>query len=644
MKYFLKGTLFKIPEVPKFAQKYFDEHYIEADRVMLSLLVIQWVIATFVTSLMYDTYLYGFFSGALITLPLFAAYRYFKGTVVMRALIAIGMMLFSLVFIQQYLGRIEMHFHVFIVLAIMTLYKDIVPVFVAAATTIIHHLVFNYLQLYEINLFGMPVMIFNYGCGMDIVLLHAIFVVSEALVITYIIKTHIKYSVDLYRSEQEVLGLNKELSFTSLHDVLTGLPNRHNLHSQLDLMVANAKRYQSKFAVLFLDLDHFKNVNDTLGHNIGDELLKAVAHKLKSIVRENDIISRIGGDEFIIVLNDVTNMHNLEQVILKILEAFRKEWVIKGHYLHLSTSIGAAIYPDDSKEISELMKYADIAMYKAKSEGRDQFSFFTNELNLQIHEEVRIANDMHRALDENEFVLYYQPKIEISTGKIIGAEALIRWNHYEKGIVYPNDFIHVAENTGFITKLGTWVIHETARMLARLKSHGYGDIHISCNVSTRQFQNPALYDDINNAIGTYAVNPQKFAIEITESVMMEHLDVTMETLTKIKSIGVNICMDDFGTGYSSLSYLRQMPIDSLKIDKSFVDDITENGNNDQVLINTIIAMGKSLNLNVIAEGVDKSYQLDFLRSIGCGYYQGYYFAKPVNEESFISLLETHSAK
>lgn len=634
----------RFPSIPEFAQNNFNEHFLKADKVMLVLMGIQWFVATFITSISFDTYLYGFVGGGLITLLSIIGYRYFKGTQVMRALIGVGMMLFSLIYIQQHLGRIEMHFHVFIALAILSLYKDAVPVFIAAATTIIHHVVFNFLQLYEVSLFGMPVMVFNYGCGMDIVLLHGVFVIVEALVIGYIIKLQIEYGIELNRSENQILGLNEELSFTSLHDSLTGLPNRYHLYTQLKLMVANANRNQSKFAVLFLDLDHFKNINDTLGHNVGDALLKSVANKLKLIIRENDIVSRIGGDEFIIVLNDFSDIATLEQVILKILDAFRNEWIVQNHFLRLSTSIGVAIYPDDSNDINELMKFADIAMYKAKAEGRDQFSFFTATLNNKVHEEVKIARDMHRALDEREFVLYYQPKIHILSGKIIGAEALIRWKHHENGIIYPNDFISIAENTGFILKLGTWIIEETAEMISRLQHANYLDIHISCNVSTRQFQNLHLYSDIENAVCSNGIDPKNFAIEITESVMMEYLEVTLEVLKKIKGLGIHICMDDFGTGYSSLSYLRQFPIDSLKIDKSFVDDISIEGDNTHILLNTIIAMGQTLNLNVIAEGVEEAYQAEYLKERGCEYYQGYYFSKPVPEDDFFVLLEKNRSR
>ncbi len=631
--------LFQFPRVPFFAQKNFNEHFIYADKVMLVLIVIQWFIATLVTSITYDTYLYGFIGGGLITAVLFLAYRTFKGTQVMRALMGVGMMLFSLIYIQQHLGRIEMHFHVFIALAILSLYKDIVPIIVAASTTILHHIVFNFLQLNEVSLFGMPVMVFNYGCGMDIVLLHAVFVIAETLVIGYIVKLQIEYAIEINRSENQVVGLNKELTFSSLHDSLTGLPNRNSLYMQLERIMSVSNNGNSKFAVLFLDLDHFKNVNDTLGHNIGDTLLKAIAKQLKLIVRENDIVARIGGDEFIIVVNNFNDLSALEQIITKILDLFHNEWNIQPHSLRLSTSIGVAIYPDDSKDINELMKFADIAMYKAKGEGRDQFSFFTSRLNEKVHEEVAVANDMHRAFNKGEFELYYQPKVHIDSGNIIGAEALIRWNHFEKGIIPPDRFIYIAENTGFILKLGTWIIDETARFIKELQDIGFEDVQVSCNVSTRQFQNLNLYGEIRDAITTNKIDPNLFAIEITESVMMDYLDITLEVLKKIKTLGVHICMDDFGTGYSSLSYLRKFPINSLKIDKSFVDDISCCDKNDSILLNTIIAMGKTLNLNVIAEGVEEIHQVEYLKERGCEFYQGYYCSKPIPKKQFIELLK-----
>ncbi len=634
---------FQLPRIPDFARKNFDDQFVRSDRVILVLIALQWAIATFVTSIAYDTYLYGFVAGGTITLALGWTYRHFAGTPMMRSLAGVGMMLFSLIFIQQHLGRIEMHFHVFIALAILSIYKDVVPVVFAALTSLIHHVVFNYLQWYEVSLFGMPVMVFNYGCGIDIVLLHAVFVIAETLVIGYIIRLQIEDGVALTRTEKEISGLNEELSHTSLHDPLTGLPNRHSLYGQLDALIRNARRDQRKFAVLFLDLDHFKYINDTLGHDVGDILLKKVSYKLESLVRDSDIVSRIGGDEFIIVLNNIVPEESLEAIIEKILRAFRQEWIVLNHHLRLSISIGAAIYPDDSDDIGELMKYADIAMYKAKSEGRDQFSAFTPALNDQIHREMEIANDMHRALEAGEFSLFLQPKVEILSGTIIGAEALIRWNHPLKGMMNPAEFIGIAENTGFILSLGSWVIEQSGAILERLNRRGHRTLHLSCNLSTRQFQNINLVGEIEKMVRHCDILPEQFAIEITESVMMEYVEATLLTLDAIKKLGVQICMDDFGTGYSSLSYLRRFPIDALKIDKSFIDDISPAGDNDRLLLNTIIAMGETLGLKMIAEGVEEAYQVEYLQKKGCGYFQGYFCSKPLDEEAFVKLLEERSS-
>jgi len=639
MKRSILEQLVTFPRIPMFARKSFQDHFVQADQVMLVLLALHWIVATFVTSITYHTYWYGFISGGMITLPLLALYPSFKGTQTMRALVAVGLMLFSVIFIQQHFGRIEMHFHIFIAMGILTLYKDVVPVFVAAATTLIHHLVFNYLQMYDISLFEMPVMIFNYGGGFSIVALHTLWVLIEVLILGYIIKLHIEYSVKLIQSEKQISGLNEELNYTSLHDTLTGLPNRYNLHAQLNFIVSNARRYHRPFAVLCLDLDHFKNVNDTLGHSVGDTLLVDVAKKLLAIVNTNDIVSRIGGDEFIVIVNDFDDQSALERILMEILSLFHHEWVVETHFLRLSVSIGVALYPDDTHNVDELLRFADIAMYKAKGEGRDRFSFFTASLNQKIHKEVEIANDMYRGLHAGEFVLYYQPKVDIATGKIMGAEALIRWEHPLKGLISPDNFIHIAENTGFIVKLGKWIIEETLRMIRRLMDQCYTDVQIACNVSTKQFQNLLLYEELKVLIDVYGIDPQLFSIEITESVMVDYLEATLEMLENIQGLGIHICIDDFGTGYSSLSYLQKLPIGSLKIDKSFVDDITLQGDNSSILVNTIIAMGKALRLHIVAEGVEHQYQMEYLKTKGCDTIQGYYFSKPLCEEDFFRMLQ-----
>lgn len=631
--------IFAYPRIPSYAEISFKLFHIESDRVMLLLLALQWIVATFITSIKYDTYYYGFFSGALVVLPLLFLYRYLKGERYYRYFIAVAMMLFSVIFIQQYLGRIEMHFHVFIGMAILTLYKDVMPLIIAAATTIAHHLLFNYLQLYEVSLFDMPVMVFNYGCGFDIVILHAVFVIIELFVLGYMVRLQIEHTININSSQNQVNELNKELEYISLHDTLTDLPNRLNLNQKIKTVMLKAEKESKKFAIIFLDLDHFKNVNDTLGHDIGDALLQTVANILKNSVSDDTLISRIGGDEFIMVVSDFNDQNELIPTISNLLNSFRKDLFIKGYSLRLSASIGVSIYPDDSQSIKDLMKYADIAMYKAKGDGRDNFSFFTQELNKKIHNEVDIVNDMQRAFYDNEFKLYYQPKIDVKSKKIIGAEALLRWQHKQKGLIGPNLFIPLAENTGFILNLGKFVIQNSTQAIKRFNSLGYKNLSISINVSTRQFQNTNLYQDLKESIDDNKIDSNQLGIEITESVMLKYVDNALMALNEIKKLGVSIHIDDFGTGYSSLSYLKKFPIDTLKIDKSFVDDIIDADESGRLLVNTILSMSKSLNLKTVAEGVETKEQYEFLRDNGCDTIQGYYFAKPMCEDDFIALLK-----
>lgn len=636
--------IFTYPKIPDFAFKSFESFHVQSDRVMVALLVLQWIIATFVTSIAYDTYFYGFFGGALIVLPLILLFPILKGDKFYRYLIAIAMMLFSVIFIQQYFGRIEMHFHVFIAMAILTLYKDIIPLIVAAATTILHHLVFNYLQLYEVSLFDMPVMVFNYGCGLDIVFLHAVFVVTELLVLGYIVRLHIEHTINLNDTQNKVSRLNKELHFSSLHDTLTGLPNRLFLKKKIIKIKRKAIKQKQKFAVIFLDLDHFKNINDTLGHDIGDALLQTVANILKKSMPKGSIITRIGGDEFILVLSGFENEEELLPVIQCLLDQFKNELLIKGYLLRLSASIGVSVFPNDSRDIKELMKYADIAMYQAKSDGRDNFSFFTQSLNAKIHDEVEMINDMQRALYDNEFQLFYQPKIDTHSKKVVGAEALLRWNHHSKGVIGPNIFIRLAESTGYILNLGKFVIQESVQAVKRFEELGYEDLRISINVSSRQFQNSELAKDIEQEVLKAGIDAKHLGVEITESIMMSHISQTLHILKQIKELGISIYIDDFGTGYSSLSYLKSFPIDVLKIDKNFVDDIQEEGDNKEILLNTILAMGKTLGLKVIAEGVEEKYQYEYLREKECDLTQGYYFAKPMSEEDFVNFLESQKTE
>jgi len=625
-----------VREVPKFSRKPFLKNALKADKVMLWLLFIQWFIATFITSITFSTYLLGFIGGGLVFGVVAIGYKYFRGTRTFRSLAATALMVFSAIYIQQHFGRIEFHFHVFVAMAFLTLYEDIFPILIASIVVIFHHLTFNYLQEYEVQLLDTAIVIYNYGCGLDIVFLHAIFVVVEAIIVAYIVKINIEHSIELIESKHDVKKLNKKLTHSVMHDFLTGLPNRQNLYSKMELLIAESKRYKSRFALLFIDLDNFKNINDSLGHHIGDELLKKVTQRVQASLRESDILARLGGDEFIILLNDVKSEEEVLKVISKELELFRKEWQINSHKLLISCSIGVAMFPGDGDTIEDLMKNADIAMYRAKELGRDNFSFFTKALDRKVHEALEIENDLNYAIQRDEFRLFYQPKVHVASGKIVGAEALIRWEHPKRGLVFPDMFIHLAESTGFILKLGKWVMDESIDALKRWEDENL-DLDVSFNVSTRQFQHSEIVEELSEKLQKSLVNPSKIYIEITENIMMESLKQTMDKLGKLKALGVKISMDDFGTGYSSLSYLQKFPIDTLKIDKTFVDEIQNDGK-ETVLFNTILSMGKNLNLNIIAEGVEEDYQLDYLKEKGCPYYQGYYFSKAVPEEEFLELV------
>jgi diguanylate cyclase (GGDEF)-like protein/PAS domain S-box-containing protein len=431
--------------------------------------------------------------------------------------------------------------------------------------------------------------------------------------------------------------MEKKIFHLAKHDVLTGIPNRLYLEEQLQILINNSSRHKNKFALLFLDLDHFKHINDTLGHDVGDKLLQEVANRVKPNIRNEDIFARIGGDEFVIVLTNIDDNY-LSIIVDKIITIMRKTWFIENYELKVSTSIGIALYPRDGTSMVELMKKADIAMYMSKESGRNTFKFFTNELNVKIHNEMRLEQEMSKALAQNQFVLYYQSKQKLVDDEIIGAEALIRWNHPELGLIYPDNFISLAESTGFIVKLGRWIIEEGCRAISRFnRVTNNKKLQLSINVSTRQLQNDDIYKVIKDALIVNKIDAAQLLVEITESIMVDDSNNVIKKLEKISSLGVRICMDDFGTGYSSLSYLNKLPISSLKIDKTFVDDIPRVGDK-KILVNSIIAMGNALDLNIMAEGVEEEYQREYLICNKCLYYQGYLFSKPIPEKDYIALI------
>ena len=429
----------------------------------------------------------------------------------------------------------------------------------------------------------------------------------------------------------------QELYELSRVDQLSGLMNRNALHERTDWLIAEASREHTQFAVLFLDLDHFKDVNDSLGHKIGDALLKTVATYLQEVIRTEDFVARIGGDEFVIVINNYESHLELIRVMQRLLDHIKEPFVIENHPIYVSASVGVVIYPKDGTDMQILLKHADIAMYEAKRKGRDQYHFFTDSLNQKVQKDIKLEKDLRSGIKNHEFKLYYQPKVDLVSGLIVGAEALIRWFHPQEGMVSPNDFITLCEHTGFIIPLGEWVMNEAARQQVEWKNKGICDLPISVNVSVKQLHDEHFEDKFKHLFKKTGIQNNRLDIEITENMFMENSDHNIDIMKMIRANGSTISMDDFGTGYSSLSYLKKFSMDTLKIDKSFMDDYeSESG---AMFIETIVNIGKTLGMEVVAEGVETAQQVAFLKEIKCDVYQGYYCAKPLTSDDFAKLVE-----
>ena len=430
-----------------------------------------------------------------------------------------------------------------------------------------------------------------------------------------------------------------ELYKLSRTDELSGLANRNQLNERLSWLISENARTKSEFALLFVDLDNFKSVNDSLGHEIGDDLLRNVASLIQDVLRQYDIIARIGGDEFIIVLSHYRNTLELTHILNRILNKLSELHVVKTHPVRVSGSIGVAFYPKDGVDTTSLMKNADIAMYEAKKSGKNQYKFFTQSLQQQVVAEIELDHSLRQALVHQEFQLYYQPKIEVQTGNILGVEALVRWFHPSKGLIPPDDFIPCAEKTGFMIELGLWILEEAMQQQMTWKKAGICDLKVSVNLSATQFLDERFDQKFTALLARTKIDPTKLDIEITESVFMENSQKNLGSLINIKNHNVSISLDDFGTGYSSLAYLKKLPIDTLKIDKSFLDDYqTESG---AIFIETIVKIAHTLQLNVVAEGVEEQAQLDYLKKINCNEYQGYYCSKPLSSLDLIAFLKKY---
>lgn len=426
----------------------------------------------------------------------------------------------------------------------------------------------------------------------------------------------------------------KELYLMARTDSLSGLANRNSLNEYLERLIPTMQRNEKEFAFLFLDIDHFKTVNDSLGHNIGDELLKNISSIIRKTLRPSDFIARVGGDEFVIIIQEYKSYIELSNIIQRIQDHLSQTWLIQTHPINIGCSIGVAFYPKDGEDIVSLMKNADIAMYEAKKLGRNQYHFFTEELNEAVQKVITLDKQMRQALIDNEYMLYYQPKVDLSNGKILGVEALIRWKNKDNGFISPNEFIPLAEENGFIKELGIWIVDEALNQYVKWRNLGI-DISIAINISAKQFLDKDFEIKFIEKLEEKEINPSKINLEITEYILMDKSDYVQDILKILHNYGIKISLDDFGTGYSSLSYLKKFPIDYLKIDKAFLDDYESSSG--KIFLETIVKMGQMLKMKVIAEGVEKQEQIDYLKSISCNEYQGYYFSKPLSSKDFEAL-------
>ena len=444
-------------------------------------------------------------------------------------------------------------------------------------------------------------------------------------------------AVIVFRDVTQSRAMAQKMAHLAQHDFLTGLPNRLLLTERLAQAIGLAQRHKKQVALMFLDLDFFKHINDSLGHAIGDRLLQSVATRLAGCIRATDTLCRQGGDEFVVLLAEIEQPHDAAQVANKLLNTLAAPHMIDGHELHVTLSIGISIYPQDGTSVDTVMQNADTAMYHAKASGRNNYRFFKAEMNTRAVQRLMVEGNLRRALKQREFVLHYQPQIDLDSGLMSGAEALIRWQDPVQGLVYPAEFIPVAEESGLIVPIGKWVLREACLQIRSWLDAGLPAVPVAVNVSAVELRSKNFVADVAQILHETLVEPRYLELELTESVLLQDADSSAEILDELKAMGVRIAMDDFGTGYSSLSYLTRFPIDVLKIDQSFVGKIDTHPD-DAAIVSAVISMGRSLNQRIIAEGVETSAQLDFLRAQKCDTGQGYQFSHPLCADDFGRLL------
>lgn len=432
------------------------------------------------------------------------------------------------------------------------------------------------------------------------------------------------------------------LQYLATHDQLTGLPNRNLLSEHIQLALSRGTRAGHGVGVLFVDLDRFKYVNDTLGHDAGDRLLKSVTERFRANVRAADMVARLGGDEFVVLMDELHDVQEAATLARKLLSMLREPFTVDGHDLYVTASIGVAVAPGDGLDPAALLKHADIAMYCAKAQGKNDFQFFSAEATAASFEHLMLENALRKAVERNEFVLHFQPIVDLLTGRTEAVETLVRWQHPDLGLVSPAKFIPLAEETGLIVPIGAWVLEEACRQIGKLGERGIHDLRVAVNLSPRQFRERDLAQTVERALKRSGLDPRRLGLEVTESSMMENPESAAQTLARFREMGVKVSIDDFGTGYSSLSFVRRFPIDTLKVDQSFIRDIVED-EDDASITRAIIAMGRSLRLDIVAEGVESASQLAILRAEGCHKAQGYYFSRPVPVNALADWLEAGGA-
>ncbi|MBI5141118.1 MAG: EAL domain-containing protein [Nitrospirae bacterium] len=442
--------------------------------------------------------------------------------------------------------------------------------------------------------------------------------------------------VSVFHDITDIKSSEEKLAHQAYHDALTGLPNRQLFNDRLKKALAHTQRHDEHLGLLFLDLDNFKNINDTLGHKVGDIYLQRAAALLRDCSRDEDTVTRLGGDEFTIMMPSIRAVDDPVRLAVRILESFSNPVLIEGHELNIGASIGITIAPDDGVDAETLIKNADMAMYRAKETGKNNYQVFTREINEKVHRTIQMENDLRKAVERYEFIVLYQPKVRLSDGKLDSVEALVRWVRPEGEIVSPADFIPIAESTGLVLPIGEWVLRTACRQARKWHDEGY-PIGVSVNLSPRQFAQDNLFGMIADALAESGLPPEALEFEITEGMLLKRQDHAIDLLRKLRSCGIKLSIDDFGTGYSSLAYLKQLPINSLKLDRIFVQGLPSNAD-DATITFAVVSMATSLGLATVAEGVETAEQLAFLDKVGCEYIQGYYFSRPVSSETLTGYL------